>query len=219
MEAKGNDMKYKAYLFDFDYTLADSEEAIIFCYQFVLGNHGFLDVTDQAIKLTIGFTLLQSFEILTGIHDLDLLDIFRKEYVQKADEIMVDKTVLYDSAIPLLKRLKEKGCYVAIISTKYRYRIMGTVERYKIVDLVDLIVGGEDVVSAKPDPQGVNMVMKHFAVKPHDVLFIGDSLIDANTAKNAGVDFTAVTTGTTTEQEFQNFPCVKIMGNLLELLQ
>lgn len=212
-------MKYKAYLFDFDYTLADSEEAIIACYQFVLGNNGYFDVTDQSIKRTIGFTLIQSFEILTGIHDRKLLDKFRKEYVKKADEIMVDKTELYDSTIPLLKGLKGSGCHVAIVSTKYRYRIMGTVERYNIVDLVDIIVGGEDVMSAKPDPQGVFIAIKHFAVKPHDVLFIGDSLVDANTAENAGVDFAAVTTGTTTEQEFKNFPCVKIMGNLLELLE
>ena len=96
---------------------------------------------------------------------------------------------------------------------------MGTVERYKITDLVDIIVGGEDVKTAKPDPQGVLLALKQFNVKSHEVLFIGDSLVDASTAENAGVDFAAVTTGTTTEREFNTFPYVKIMGDLLELLE
>ena len=77
-------MKYKAYLFDFDYTLADSEEAILACYQFVLGNHGFLDVTDQAIKRTIGFTLTQSFEILTGIHEHQQLGYIPERVCEKS---------------------------------------------------------------------------------------------------------------------------------------
>ena len=59
-------MNYKTYLFDFDYTLADSSRGIVKCFRIVLTRHQYLTVTDEAIKRTIGKTLEESFSILTG---------------------------------------------------------------------------------------------------------------------------------------------------------
>ena len=50
-------MNYSAYLFDFDYTLADSSKGIVKCYHIVLERHGFNNNTDEEIKRTIGKTL------------------------------------------------------------------------------------------------------------------------------------------------------------------
>lgn len=50
-------MNYKTYLFDFDYTLADSSRGIVKCFRIVLTRHQYLTVTDEAIKRTIGKTL------------------------------------------------------------------------------------------------------------------------------------------------------------------
>ena len=54
-------MKYTTYLFDFDYTLADSSRGIVICFRNVLQRHGYKDITDTAIKRTIGKTLEDSF--------------------------------------------------------------------------------------------------------------------------------------------------------------
>ena len=62
-------MEYKTYLFDFDYTLADSSRGIVICFRNVLTRHGHTDITDESIKRTIGKTLEDSFSILTGITD------------------------------------------------------------------------------------------------------------------------------------------------------
>ena len=62
-------MNYKTYLFDFDYTLADSSRGIVKCFRIVLTRHQYLTVTDEAIKRTIGKTLEESFSILTGVTD------------------------------------------------------------------------------------------------------------------------------------------------------
>ena len=50
-------MNYKTYLFDFDYTLADSSRGIVKCFRIVLTRHQYLTVTGEAIKRTIGKTL------------------------------------------------------------------------------------------------------------------------------------------------------------------
>lgn len=84
--------------------------------------------------------------------------------------------------------------------------------------LIDLVVGVEDVAKAKPAPDGINAVCRHFGLDKKDVLYIGDNTIDARAAKNAGVAFAAVTTGTTTSQEFARLPHVAIMKDLSEIL-
>ena len=54
-------MTYSVYLFDFDYTLADSERGIVGCYRHVLELHGHTGVTDYAIRRTIGHPVTDSF--------------------------------------------------------------------------------------------------------------------------------------------------------------
>ena len=60
---------YNVYLFDFDYTLADSSQGIVTCFRHVLNRYGYWNVDDFAIKRTIGKTLIESFSILSGITD------------------------------------------------------------------------------------------------------------------------------------------------------
>lgn len=211
-------MDCEAYLFDFDYTLANSEKGIVMCFQHVFERNGFKGIDDEAIKKTIGLTLEEAFMLLTGIKDRETVAGYRKQYVEKADEVMVANTRLYPEVLPMLKRLKEEGAKTGIISTKYRYRIESTVSLYGMDELVDLIIGGEDVETAKPSPEGVLKALERLECSREKTLYIGDSLVDARTAENAGVHFAAVTTGTTTAADFEAVPHVKIMRDLSELV-
>lgn len=58
-------------------------------------------------------------------------------------------------------------------------------------------MGGRDVKRNKPDPEGLHLAMTKLGLKPEQVLFCGDTVIDAQAAKSAGVDFCAVLNGTT----------------------
>ena len=115
---------YQTYLFDFDYTLADSSRGIVICFRNVLERHGFHHIDDHTIKRTIGKTLPESFSILTGVTDTDTLETFRKEYVKEADQHMTVNTRLFQETEKVLHTLKAKGAAIGIISTKYRYRIL-----------------------------------------------------------------------------------------------
>jgi phosphoglycolate phosphatase len=61
------------------------------------------------------------------------------------------------------------------------------------------------------------LVIYRLATQLNNVLHIGDSLIDAKTALAANVYFAAVTTGTTNENDFIQYPCIKIFKNISEL--
>jgi phosphoglycolate phosphatase len=208
---------YSLYLFDFDYTLALSERGIMICFRHVLEKYGFPPKTDEEIKYTIGYTLIDGFKMLTGVDDSDRLEEFRREYVKKADTAMTANTVLYPQTLPTISHLRDMGGKIGIISTKYAYRIRETLDKYSCGDMFDIIIGGGDVANAKPSPEGILAAVKAMGVDKSAVLYCGDSYIDAQAAENAGVDFAAVTTGTTDASEFEKYPHVKIMADLSEL--
>ena len=211
-------MRYTTYLFDFDYTLADSSRGITLCFRHVLERNGYAGVTDEAIRRTIGKTLEESFSILTGVTDPDRLAAFKAEYRREADVYMTPNTRLFPETLRVLRTLKERGAKVGIISTKYRFRIHDTMDQHLPADFLDIVVGGEDVSRAKPDPEGLLYAIRQLGVKKKRVLYIGDSTVDAETAQAAGVDFAGVTHGVTTADELAAYPHRHIMDSLTELL-
>lgn len=208
---------YKAYLFDFDYTLADSSRGIVMCYRHVLEKHGYYNLTDEEIKRTIGKTLEESFSILTGITDKETLAAYRKEYVSQADIHMTANTFLFPETVKVLNSLKDRGAYIGIISTKYRYRIMELLGKELPENFLDIVIGGEDVKHAKPSPEGLNLAIERLGIRKEEVMYIGDSTVDAETAMAAGVDFTGVLHGMTTREELQAYPHIAI-GDSLEII-
>lgn len=208
---------YNVYLFDFDYTLADSSRGIVMCYRNVLERHHHTGITDETIKRTIGKTLQESFSIMTGITDADTLEMYRKEYVKEADTHMTANTFLFPETIEVLTRLKTNGAKLGIISTKYRYRIMELLGKKLPENFLDIIVGGEDVQHPKPAPEGVLFAIGHLGCRKEDVLYVGDSTVDAETTQAAQVDFAGVLHGATTYDELAAYPHVAIMKTLAEL--
>ena len=195
---------YKAYLFDFDYTLADSSRGIVICFREVLERHGYHEVTDEAIRRTIGKTLEESFSLLTGMTDPEVLSAWRKEYVKAADRHMTVNTRLFPETLAVLRALRASGAKVGIISTKYRYRILELLGQYEPESLLDLVVGGEDVTEPKPSPQGVLLALERLGAH-------------AETAQAAGVDFAGVLHGVTTRAELAAYPHVAILADLTPL--
>lgn len=96
------------------------------------------------------------------------------------------------------------------MTTKYRYRIEQIFGKYNALDLLDIIIGGEDVKEEKPNPEGLLVAINKWQLEKEDILYVGDSLVDAKTAENAGVSFAAVLTGTTTKEDFEQYESVYI---------
>ncbi|AKB40319.1 MULTISPECIES: HAD family hydrolase [Methanosarcina] len=210
-------MKYSTVIFDFDYTLADATYGIVSSFNHAFSRLGIPEHDCESIKRTVGLPLDEAFVQLTGHKDEVLINCFKTLFREKADEIMLKNTRLFEDTASTLQRLKYNGIYTGIVTTKYHYRIDETLNLHGISHLVDVIVGGEDVKVPKPSPEGLLLAIGSLNSKMNDVLYIGDSLVDAKTALAANVDFAAVTTGTTNEKEFLQYPCIKVLNNLSEL--
>ena len=211
--------RYTTYIFDFDYTLVDSSRGIVTCFRHVLGNHGHTGVKDTEIKRTIGKTLEESFSILKGITEAGTLADYKREYVKAADVHMTANTFFFPETIEVLETLKSQGAVLGIVSTKFRYRILDLFEKTGHDGLVDFIVGGEDVTAAKPDPEGLLLAIgRASGGGKSEVLYVGDSVVDAATAQAAGTDFAGVLHGMTTCEELKTYPHVAIVDDLRGIL-
>lgn len=209
---------FGTFIFDFDLTLADSSKGILICFRETLRHFGYPVPDDRTIFGTIGKTVPDSLDILTGIPNNPQREEMRRFYVRTADTYMVANTEFYPETAAVLAALKAAHCRTAVVSTKFRYRIEESFREKLPQETVELLIGGEDVSHHKPAPDGLLLALETLHADLQTALYVGDSYIDAQTAMAAGVAFGAVLTGSTTREEFLRYPCVGIGENLGELM-
>lgn len=207
----------KAVIFDFDYTLGDSTQGIVLCANEALRQLGQPEQSAEAIRKTIGLSLPATYAALTGRQQPEEAARFSAAFKKKGDEVMVANTVFYNGVPEMLAQLQGQGIKTAIVTTKLHYRIEQILGKFEATELIDLIVGAEDVKAPKPDPQGLLLAIRQLGLLENEVLYVGDSTVDAQTAQKAGVAFAAVLTGTTTRQDFEKYPFVSVNESVITL--
>ena len=203
-------MKYRAVLFDFDYTLGDTTEGIVLSANAALKRMGLQEQPEEAIRRTIGLSLRDTYRALTGDGNPEAAESFAAFFREKADQVMAESAVLYPCVPTLLKALRAQEIRTGIVTTKFRYRILQILGKYGLTDSVDCIVGAEDVKKEKPSPEGILLAMERLGAQKEETLYVGDSAVDAAAAERACVDFAGVLTGTTPEEALRGRTCVWI---------
>jgi len=206
-------------IFDFDYTLADSSPGVFECINFALREMGLDHVSQDAACRTIGLSLNETFLTLGKHHEPQRCDEFHQLFVQRADQVMVDRTALYETVPTMVTALRERGLRLGIVSTKYRSRINGVLKREGLHDQFGVVIGGDDVEHYKPHPQGLFEAMKKLESSPESVVYVGDSQVDAELAKRAGVPLVVVLSGVTPKEHFDNYTPVGVLENISHLPQ
>lgn len=209
--------RFDAILFDFDYTLADSSSAVVECANTALRAMGLPGASEQDICRTIGLALPETLTRLAGEEHRHRAAEFRRYWRQRSDQIMVAWTQIFPYVPDALEGLKQCNFDLGIVSTKYRERIEAVLGREGLAHYFDTIVGGEDVEAFKPDPGGLLAAIERLAVPLDRVLYVGDSVVDAETARRAGVAFLAVLSGKTEREEFADYPVVTVLGSVADL--
>ena len=135
----------------------------------------------------IRLTLKQEFP---EMDQEEMVKIWRRESIKNYPIY----TKLFPGALEILSTLVEKKYNVAIVTNKHRVAANEAFKLFGIADLGVWSVSGDDVKNQKPNPEGIYLAMKHFGItNKEDVIYIGDSVFDARTSENAGVDFGLVT--------------------------
>ena len=212
-------MQFKGVFFDFDYTLGDSSLAILTGFRYAFARMGLPEPEDQAVRRTIGMVLEDEYTALTGDTDSSRRAQFRQLYVEKSGPLQPKLTQLFPGARALLEALRRAGVPAGVVSTKNGGTLRAILEAQEVLPLLASVTGGDMVSRPKPDPEGLLAAIQAQALEPGQVLYCGDTLIDAETAQRAGVPFCAVLNGSTTEAAFRTsgFPFVHIAPDLMEL--
>ena len=210
-------MKFKAVLFDFDYTLGDATDIITqgFCYAFAC--MGLPRPEREAVRRTIGYHLTDAYTRLTGDTDSARRPRFAELFREKANPLQITGTRLFPGALELLSALKVAGVRTGVVSTKRTETLEGVLAHHGAAGCFDLIIGGDLVSRPKPDPEGLNIALTRLGLIPEQVLYCGDTVLDAGAARHAGTCFCAVLNGTTPAEEFAPYPCLHIAPDLPEL--
>lgn len=210
-------MRYGAILFDFDFTLGDSSEGIIFCVNTALEGMGRTKASEDSIREVIGLSLAESYRTLTGDTDPGNTSKFSELFIDAADRNMTLTAELYPYSLPMLRAFRRDGIKTGIITTKYRRRITEILDKYNVPGIVDIIIGGDCVKNPKPDPEGLLKAARELDVPVSKCLYIGDSEVDAKAAASAEMDFVGVLTGNTGSDVLSGYPHVAVIDSLENL--
>ena len=208
----------RAVLFDFDFTLADSSEGIAVCMNHALARLGLPPAPADAIRRTIGLDLHTALGILAGEEWRSREEEFLEHFIRRADEVMVASTVFLPGAARVLRTLHEAGYRVGVVTTKYRHRVEDALERDGLRAFVEVIVGADDVPRPKPAPDGLLRAVDSLGIPAGDCVFVGDSEVDAQAARAAGMGFVAVLSGTTAAEMFARYPVRAVLVGVGEIV-
>jgi phosphoglycolate phosphatase len=182
-------MKYRAVIFDLDGTLLDTLEDIADASNIVLKHNGLSTYMVASYRQFVGRgmkNLVRS--ILPPAMQKDenvnrFLFHIEEEYALR----LTNKTHPYTGIPELLAMMEEKGIKKAVLSNKPEQMVQYSIEYYFPHIGFSFVMGNNDHFALKPAPEGALFIADGMGVSPSEILFCGDSSIDMETAKNAGM--------------------------------
>lgn len=129
----------------------------------------------------------------------------RKEFVPYYDQHNADKSCPYPGITELLDELQAKGLQLAVASNKYQAATEKLIAHYFPNIRFTAVFGQREGVNVKPDPTVVHDILKIAQLSTKDVLYVGDSGVDMQTANNAEVTSCGVTWGFRPRTELETF--------------
>ncbi|MBO7297726.1 MAG: HAD-IA family hydrolase, partial [Clostridia bacterium] len=184
---------YEAIVFDLDGTLLDTLEDLEAAVNAALSVCGLPLRTKDEVRRFIGNGIAKLMERAVG-ERTDCKEAALAEFKRYYAEHCKDKTKPYHGIMELLHTLQEKGVKTAVLSTKADFAVKLLAEEY-FPGLLQEAVGENEAqgIRKKPAPDALYTVMENLHTK--NIVYVGDSEVDVETAKNAGVDCLCVTWG------------------------
>ena len=197
---------YKCVIFDLDGTLLDTLDDLWGSVNYALGEFGFPLRTKQEVCSFIGSGVVKLMERSTpeGTDEKtnkECLDAFRAHYLNH----MRDNTAPYEGIIELLEKLKKENIKTAVVSNKLHSGVVGLCDEY-FTNLIDVAIGVSEESERKPSPVNVFKALEKLSVSADEAVYVGDSNVDVETAKNAHLPCIGVTWG------FRDRDCLEAEG-------
>ena len=188
-------MKYQAVLFDMDGTVLDTLDDLCDSINHSLAEFSLPQVSREHVRQCLGngAAFLVSHSIPAGSSpelEANVLAFYKPWY----DAHCLIKTAPYEGILPMMQSLKEQGLRLAIISNKPDRAVQELSDAF-FPGLLELSVGESPSVRRKPAPDTVLTAASQIGLSVDQCVYVGDSEVDLQTARNAGMDCISVTWG------------------------
>ncbi|MBO4822274.1 MAG: HAD-IA family hydrolase [Prevotella sp.] len=188
-------MEYQAYIFDLDGTLLDTLGDLAASTNHALRVHHMPEHTIDDVRRFVGNGVRKLMEraVPGGVANPlfeQALATFREHYTQHS----LDTTQPYPGIIDLLQRLKASSKMVAVVSNKFDAATKSLCQHF-FGSLVDVAIGESESVRKKPAPDTVMEALRLLEIEKEQAVYIGDSDVDIDTARNSGIPCISVTWG------------------------
>ena len=197
-------MKYVLVIFDLDGTVLDTLKDLSSAVNFALEKHGFPPRTLDEARRFVGNGVAN---LIARALPEDTLEAERAhvlaDFKARYREHINDRTHPYPGIPELLRALRRAGVRVGINSNKFDQALQNLC-RIHFPGLYDVGAGEAEVTPKKPDPAAARRMMEAFNASPARTIYIGDSAVDLNTARNAGCDAAWVSWGFRRREEMDD---------------
>ncbi|ADV43337.1 HAD family hydrolase [Bacteroides helcogenes] len=197
----------KLIIFDLDGTLLNTIADLAQSTNHALHALGYPTHEESAYNFMVGNGINKLFEraLPEGEKTEENVLRVRKEFIPYYDAHNADKSCPYPGISELLEQLQERGLQLAVASNKYQAATVKLINHYFPGIHFTAVFGQRDGVNVKPDPTIVHDILNIAKVSKNEVLYVGDSGVDMQTAANAGISACGVSWGFRPRTELEEF--------------
>ncbi|MCM1055639.1 MAG: HAD family hydrolase [Bacteroides sp.] len=195
---------YKYAIFDLDGTLLNTLEDMADAGNYALSTMGLPIHETEKYKYFVGNGIpILIKRICPKGSGEELTERVHKAFSEYYGAHCLDKTEPYEGIEDMLSELKSAGVVSGVVTNKDHDFSLKLINDF-FGDNIDIVCGRRDGFPKKPDPYSVNYVIERLGADKKDVIYAGDSNVDMETAKNAGLASCGVLWGFRTEKELRD---------------
>lgn len=178
-------------LFDFDFTLVDAGDAIFAAFRSCLDMP---ELSDSTIRQLVGLPLREMFLSVLGQATEQQIDELVMRYRAAFAPLCLTESRPEPGAKQLVDSLF-KSVQIGLVTSRLTDAAICILDYQKMLYAFDVLVGLEHVTRVKPDPEPIQIALKHLGILPDCAVMVGDTPQDIQAARAAGVGAVGVTTG------------------------
>ena len=201
-------------VFDLDGTLVDSYGAIATSLNHARAAFGMGPMSERDVRRRVGYGLPSLMAEVLGPQRVEVgVRLFRDRYAL----VFADQTRALPQARETLEELHRRGYRLSVASNKPALFGEPILDRLGMLPFLDAVLGPDSADAAKPDPAMIHLCLRAMKVPPEAALYVGDMVLDVETASRAGMPLLFVPGGSSDARELQ-ITGVRIIPSLAELL-
>jgi pyrophosphatase PpaX len=183
-------MRVPVVLFDFDGTVVDSGAMILASFRHATKTVLDRELSDAELLAAVGTPLREQMRLLDAERAEELVETYRAH-----NEPLHEALEPCDGMVDALRRLKEEGRRLGIVTAKRRTTVELAFAVLPLRHYFEVVLAAEDTSRHKPAPEPLLIALDRLGAGPEEAAYVGDSPFDVAAAKAAGVFAVAVTWG------------------------